>query len=327
MSWLSISPTSDFSIANIPFGIISTSTDPVPRPAIAIGDHVLDLKAFALGGGFAKSPEAKRHSKVFAAATLNEFAALGRPVHRVVREYLQGVLGAETKHPELLKDNASLRKAALLPRSEVHNHVPMAIGDYTDFFAGKNHAYNAGMLFRGPAEPLTPNYLHLPVAYHGRASSVVVSGTPIRRPWGQILKDPKANPKMPVLTTAEKLDLELEIGMFICRENKMGSPVPVDDAESHVFGYVLMNDWSARDLQAWESAPLGPFTAKNLGTSISAWVILADALKDAKGPGIRNDTPLLPYLKEKAKYNILSVKLEVDVITAKAVVTYAQETC
>lgn len=315
MSWLSVSPTSHFSIANIPFGIISTAADASPRPAIAIGDYALDLKAFAAGGGFAGSADLEKHQAVFSAPTLNDFAALGRPFHRAAREYLQAVLGAETRHPELLKDNEQLRKAALVPRSEVRNHLPMAVGDYTDFYAGKNHAYNVGVLFRGPANALQPNYLHLPVAYHGRASSVVVSGTPIRRPWGQILKDPKAEPKVPVLATAEKLDIELEMGMFICRENKLGSPVPVDEADDHVFGYVLMNDWSARDLQAWEYVPLGPFTAKNMGTSISAWVVLADALKDAKGPGIPNDTPLLPYLQEKTKDNVLSIELEVDLIS------------
>ncbi|PNY24990.1 Fumarylacetoacetase [Tolypocladium capitatum] len=316
MSWLSVSPTSHFSLANIPFGVVSTAADTSPRPAIAIGDYALDLRVFAAGGGFAGSADIKKHVAVFSAPTLNEFAALGRSFHRAVRGYLRAVLAADTKHPELLRDNEQLRKAALVPRAEVQNHLPMAVGDYTDFYAGKNHAYNVGVLFRGRDNALQPNYLHLPVAYHGRASSVVVSGTPIRRPWGQILKDAKAEPKVPVLATAEKLDLELEMGMFICRENKMGSPVPVDEADDYVFGYVLLNDWSARDLQLWETVPLGPFTAKNLGTSISAWVVLADALKDAKGPGIPNDTPLLPYLQEKSKDNVVGIELEVDLITA-----------
>ncbi|KYK54256.1 hypothetical protein DCS_06213 [Drechmeria coniospora] len=316
MSWLNIPPSSHFSMANIPFGIISTGEDSTPRPAIAIGDYALDLKAFAAGGGFKASPEIAKNEAVFSSTTLNDFAALGRPLHRSVREYLQATLSADTKHPELLKDNDGLRKQALLPRAEVRNHLPMAIGDYTDFYAGKNHAYNVGVLFRGPANALQPNYLHLPVAYHGRASSVVVSGTPLRRPWGQVLKDPKAEPKVPALAPADKLDLELEMGMFVCRENGLGSPVPVDEAEQHIFGYVLMNDWSARDLQAWEYVPLGPFTAKNLGTSISAWVVLADAMNDCKGAGIANETPLLPYLRESKKDNVLDVNLEVDIITA-----------
>ncbi|CAM1501483.1 Fc.00g034670.m01.CDS01 [Cosmosporella sp. VM-42] len=313
MSWLSIPATSHFSLANIPFGIISSASNPSPRPAVAIGDHVLDIQAFANSGGFAASPEIQKHASVFSSNTLNAFAALGRPFHRAVRQYLQAVLAQDTKYPELLKDNGQLRSLAIMPRSEAKNYLPLAIGDYTDFYAGKNHAYNVGVLFRGPANALQPNYTHLPVAYHGRASSVVPSGTPIRRPWGQILRP---DTKVPILSPCEKLDLELEMGMFICKENPLGTPVSVHEAEEHIFGYVLMNDWSARDIQAWEYVPLGPFTAKNLGTSISPWVVLADALEAAKGPGIANDTELLPYLKQNTKDSVLGIELEVDLITA-----------
>jgi fumarylacetoacetase len=311
MSWLNIAPDSPFSIANIPFGIISSSTDPTPRPAVAIGDHALDLKAFSFDGGFASSNEINQKASVFSEPTLNAFAALGRPFHRLVREYLQSVLSSDTKSPEVLKDNGKLRESALLPLSQVKNHLPLAIGDYTDFYASTNHAFNVGCLFRGPENALQPNYKHLPVAYHGRASSVVVSGTPIRRPWGQILRDPKADPKVPVLAPCEKFDLELEMGMFICRANNMGEPVPVNQAEEHIFGYVLMNDWSARDIQAWEYVPLGPFTSKNLGTSISPWVVLADAAIP-RTTGLENTNELLPYLKEDRKDNVLDITLEVD---------------
>ncbi|KID90466.1 fumarylacetoacetase [Metarhizium guizhouense ARSEF 977] len=317
MSWLTISPDSHFSIANIPFGIISTSSDATKRPAVAIGDYALDLKAFASGGGFSASSEIQKHQDVFAAESLNNFAALGRSFHRSAREYLQAIFSADTKHPQILKDNEQLKKTALLKRADVQNHLPLNIGDYTDFYAGKNHAYNVGVLFRGPDNALQPNYTHLPVAYHGRASSVVVSGTPLHRPWGQILKDPKAEPKIPTLSPCQRLDLELEMGMFICRENKLGSPIPVDEAENYIFGYVLMNDWSARDIQAWEYIPLGPFTAKNMGTAISAWVVLADALNNSRTAGIPNDNTLLPYLQEKKKDNCLNIHLEVDVTTAK----------
>jgi len=314
MSWLNIAPDSPFSIANIPFGIISSSTDPTPRPAVAIGDHALDLKAFSFDGGFASSNEINQKASVFSEPTLNAFAALGRPFHRLVREYLQSVLSSDTKSPEVLKDNGKLRESALLPLSQVKNHLPLAIGDYTDFYASTNHAFNVGCLFRGPENALQPNYKHLPVAYHGRASSVVVSGTPIRRPWGQILRDPKADPKLPVLAPCEKFDLELEMGMFICRPNNMGEPVPVNQAEEHIFGYVLMNDWSARDIQAWEYVPLGPFTSKNLGTSISPWVVLADAAIP-RTTGLENTNELLPYLKEDRKDNVLDITLEVDLTT------------
>ena len=315
MSWLNVDPKSDFSIANIPFGIISTSADATPRPAIAIGDYALDLKAFSAGGGFSASPEIQKHAAVFSASSLNGFAALGRPFHRTVREYLQSVLGADTKTPQALKDNEALRKTALLARGDVKNHLPMTVGDYTDFYAGKNHAFNLGCMFRGPDNALQPNYLHLPVGYHGRASSVVVSGTPLRRPWGQVLKDPKAEPKIPSLSASQRVDIELEMGMFVCRENGLGNPVPVDKADDYIFGYVLMNDWSARDIQPWEYVPLGPFTAKNWGTSISAWVVLADALNEFKGPGIKNETELLPYLKEKEANNVFNIGLEVDLIS------------
>ncbi|KAM0344765.1 hypothetical protein ACHAPU_007138 [Fusarium lateritium] len=313
MSWLSIPEDSHFSIANIPFGIISTSSNSTPRPAIAIGDHVLDLGAFAKGDGFSPASDLHQHLDVFSQPSLNAFAALGRPVHRAVRSYIQSVFAKDTTHPEVLKDNQKLQDAALLKRADVKNHLPMAIGDYTDFYAGKNHAYTIGCLFRGPDNALQPNYTHLPVAYHGRSSSVVVSGTSIHRPWGQILRPGN---KVPDLSPCQRLDIELEMGMFICRENAMGSPVPVNEADEHIFGYVLMNDWSARDIQAWEYVPLGPFTAKNLGTSISAWVVLADALEGAKTAGIKNDNELLPYLKEKKQENVLDIDLEVEIITA-----------
>ncbi|KAG5943144.1 hypothetical protein E4U53_007110 [Claviceps sorghi] len=315
-SWLSIAPDSHFSIANIPFGIISTSSDATKRPAVAIGDYALDLKAFAAAGGFSSCPEIQKHAGVFADESLNAFAALGRSFHGLVREYLQSVFKAETKVPQVLKDNERLRETALLKRCETQNHLPLIIGDYTDFYAGKNHAFNVGALFRGPDNALQPNYTHLPVAYHGRASSVVISGTPIRRPWGQILKDPKAEPKVPVLSPCEKLDLELEMGMFICRENPLGQPIAIGDAKDYIFGYVLMNDWSARDIQAWEYIPLGPFTSKNLGTAISAWVVLADALEGSKTAGIANDHALLPYLEEKTNENCLNIQLEVE-LTSK----------
>ena len=310
-SWLSSTQDSHFSLANIPFGIISSTPNTTHRPAIVIGDHVLDLDAFARGGGFSASRDIQQHKSVFSASTLNAFAALGRPFHRLVRDYLQSILATDTNHAEILKNNLKLRQSAVLLRSEVQNHLPLAIGDYTDYYAGENHAYNVGVLFRGPENALQPNYRHLPVAYHGRASSIVPSGTPIRRPWGQIIRPGE---KLPALAPCAKLDLELELGMFICKENSLGHPIPVTEAEEYIFGYVLMNDWSARDIQAWEYIPLGPFTAKNLGTSISTWVVLADALESTKQPGIKNNTKLLPYLQQESTDSVLSIELEVRLI-------------
>ncbi|EQB48561.1 fumarylacetoacetase [Colletotrichum gloeosporioides Cg-14] len=310
-SWLPIAPRSHFSLQNIPFGVISSNEKPQHRPAVAIGDHVLDLDAFAQGGGFSKAPTLSTDQlKVFSQPTLNSFAELGRPVHRLVRLYLQEIFQDTTPHPDILKDNDALKKSALRPASEVSLHLPFAIGDYTDFFAGRNHAHNVGTLFRGAANALQPNYSHLPVAYHGRASSVVVSGTPLRRPWGQALPAPGATE--PVFRPCARLDIELEIGMFICKPNNLGSPIPVKEAEEYIFGYVLMNDWSARDIQQWEYVPLGPFNAKNFGTSISPWVVLADALEPFRTKGLQNDVQLQSYLREDRTENVLDINLEVS---------------
>ncbi|KAL3482833.1 hypothetical protein BJX62DRAFT_99233 [Aspergillus germanicus] len=317
-SWLQIPKNSPFSLANIPFGIISSSKITSRVPAIAIGDYALNLNAFASSGGFSQLPAIQSHLDVFNQPTLNAFAALGRSVHRQVREYIQKVLGADTPYPQLLKDNASLQKEALLPLSEVTNHLPMQIGDYTDFYAGLNHAYNIGVLFRGPDNALQPNYKHLPVAYHGRASSVVPSGTPIHRPQGQILANPAANPKVPTFSPCKRLDIELELAFFVSQPNDLGKPVHINNAEDHIFGVVLMNDWSARDIQAWEYVPLGPFNAKNFGTTITPWVVLIDALEPFRTTGIEpgNRDSLLPYLREKRAENAYDIPLEIEVTNA-----------
>lgn len=314
-SWLQIPRNSPFSLANIPFGIISTVKNTARVPAIAIGDYALNLSIFASSGGFSQLPSIQTHLDVFNQPTLNAFAALGRPVHRQVREYLQAIFRADTPYPRLLRDNASLQNEALLPLSEVTNHLPMQIGDYTDFYVGLNHAFNVGVLFRGPENALQPNYKHLPVAYHGRASSVVVSKTPVRRPNGQILANPTATPKIPVFSPCRRLDIELELAAFVCKGNELGKPVPIDEAEDHIFGLVLMNDWSARDIQAWEYVPLGPFNAKNFATTITPWVVLLDALEPFRAANLEpgNRESLLPYLREKRAVNGYDIALEVEI--------------
>ncbi|KAJ4855451.1 fumarylacetoacetate (FAA) hydrolase family domain-containing protein [Trichoderma breve] len=317
MSWLPLQPTSLFSLANIPFGIFSTPNNSTCRPGIAIGDYVLDPQSFANGGGFCASVDIQQHVAVFSAKTLNPFAILGRKFQRTVREYLQSILSIDTKNPEILRDNFVLRKDAIISLFDVQMHRPLDIGDYTDFYAGIHHASNVGKILRGPANALQPNYTHMPIAYHGRASSVVISGTAIRRPWGQIVPNLKAETKVPILGPSEKLDFELELGLFICQENTMGEPISISEAEKYVFGYVLINDWSARDLQSWEYVPLGPFGAKNFGTSISAWVVLADAIETTKGSGIQNSSQLLPYLSENSLNSIPQIELEVEITTAK----------
>ncbi|KAL6925388.1 hypothetical protein ACHAP8_012286 [Fusarium lateritium] len=313
-SWIPIPAKSHFSLANFPFGIISTSSQTTPRPAVVIGEQVLDLSVFARNDGFSKLSDFPADKlDVFSQSTLNGFAALGRSVHRATRAYLQDIFRKDTPYPEILKDNAHLREQALMPLVEVKSHVPLSIGDYTDFFAGRNHAQTVGALFRGPANALQPNYSHLPVAYHGRASSVVVSGTPLQRPWGQVLPNPQS--QEPVFKPCSRLDIELELGMFVSKGNKLGSSIAVEDAEEYIFGYVLMNDWSARDIQQWEYVPLGPFNAKNFGTTISPWVVLADALEPFRGEGLLNETPLQRYLDEKRKDPILHINLEVSLTT------------
>ncbi|KAF2159092.1 hypothetical protein M409DRAFT_30373 [Zasmidium cellare ATCC 36951] len=308
-SWLKIDPKSHFSIHNIPFGIISTTNAAQPRPAVAIGSYALDLHAFAHGNGFSKLSIVQPHQAVFSQPTLNAFAALGRPVHRVVREYLQSVFLENGPFPDVLQQDDQLQKAALVPLEQCKLHLPMQIGDYTDFYAGLNHAYNVGVLFRGPQNALQPNYKHLPVGYHGRASSVVVSNTPIRRPTGQILASPAAEKKEPILSPCKKLDIELELGCFVCKHSALGEPVNIHDAPEHLFGVVLMNDWSARDIQAWEYVPLGPFNSKNFGTTISPWVVLIDALEPFATTGLENDTVLLPYLNEKDRKSHYAIDL------------------
>ena len=258
---------------------------------------------------------------MFSQPVLNDFAALGQTVHRQVRRYIQQVFSQDTPWPELLKDNLQLQNRCLLPLQEVQNHLPMQIGDYTDFYAGRNHAYNVGALFRGPENALQPNYSHLPVGYHGRASSVVISGTPIRRPCGQILHDPAAIPKKPSLTACSKLDIELELGAFVCKANKLGDPVSIESAKESLFGVVLLNDWSARDIQAWEYVPLGPFTAKNFGTTISPWIVLTEALEPFLIQSMENSTELLPYLQEKRRDNVYDIALEVELINSNGAST------
>lgn len=314
-SWLSIPRGSHFSLANIPFGIISTASSKTPRVAVAIGDHALDLEVFAAYNGFSALSTIQPHQAVFSQPTLNAFAALGRPIHSVVRKYIQSVFAEDTPYPEVLKTNPSLQKQAIYPLKEVQTHLPFKIGDYTDFYAGLNHAYNVGVLFRGPANALQPNYKHLPVGYHGRASSVVVSGTPIRRPNGQILENPTAEKKVPSFSPCRKLDIELELGAFVCKANNMGEPISIGEVEESLFGVVLMNDWSARDIQAWEYVPLGPFNAKNFGTTISAWVVLAESLEPFLAKGLENDSELLPYLREQKTENVYDIKLQVDLKT------------
>lgn len=309
--WFPIPPDSHFSLANIPFGIITTQGSENRHVAVAIGDQVVDLAVFASFDGFSGLPAIKPHLEVFHQPVLNDFAALGRSVHREVRQYLQQIFTEGTELSEAFKkDPIALR--GTFPLGDVETHIPFRIGDYTDFYVGKYHAENAGAAILGRARALGPNYMHLPVGYHGRASSVVVSGTLIKRPWGQVMENPGVKDPKPIFAPSKRLDFELELGAFVCKANMMGEPVDIKDAHENIFGFVLMNDWSARDIQGWEMAPLGPFNSKNFGTSVSAWVVLADALEPFKTTGIENENGVLPYMQEKRRENVYDLNLEVE---------------
>lgn len=311
-SWLDVPNDSPFSLANIPFGIITTPASSSPHVGVAIGKYALNLSVFASSSGFSECPAITSHLDVFSQPALNDFAALGRPVHREVRQYLQKVFEEGSRFSPAKGFTKPYDEGGLFLLKDVKTHLPFRIGDYTDFFVGKHHAHNAGVIIRGVDNPLHPNYVHLPVGYHGRASSVVVSGTPIHRPHGQIVGDPYANNPKPVFAPSKRLDFELELGAFLCKANKMGEPVPIKEAEENIFGLVLMNDWSARDIQAWEMIPLGPFNSKNFGTSVSGWVVLTDALEPFKAPGIENENQVLPYMREAKKETVYDLNLEVE---------------
>src|SRR5581483_2084288 len=211
------------------------------------------------------------------------------------------------------RDNAALRQAALVPMSEVEMLLPVEIGDYTDFYSSREHATNCGTMLRGADNALSPNWLHLPVAYHGRSSSVVVSGTDLRRPHGQTKSDMAA---APTFGPSLAVDFELEMGLFIGTGNRLGEPIPASRAMEHVFGLVLANDWSARDIQKWESMPLGPFLAKNFGTSISPWVVTLDALAPFRTAGPVREPKPLPYLQSTGDW-AFDIHLEVYLQGAK----------
>lgn len=311
-SWVPLDRNGDFSLHNLPFGIFSHGSSQ-PRAGVRIGEHVLDLSALAADEQAQKNlPSIRDLASVFSQSTLNGFAALGRGVHRAVRGDLQRILGQATDLPAVLKDNEGLQQKALIPADKVKMHLPMHIGDYTDFYAGYHHAYKVGVLFRGPDNALQPNYTHLPVGYHGRSSSIVVSGTPIRRPHGQLLLNPAAKPQVPTTGPCRRLDFELELGCFIGKPNNMGDAIGIDQADEHIFGYVLLNDWSARDIQAWEYVPLGPFNGKNFGSTISPWVVVPEALEPFRSEPLENKTPIQDYLKESQKQNVYNINLEVN---------------
>lgn len=303
MSFIEVSPDSDFPLQNLPYGVFSTADNPTHRIGVAIGNQVLDLSVIR---HLFTGPILQSQQDVFAENTLNSFMGLGRAAWQEARTTLQQLLSAQEP---LLSNNKDLRARAFVPQSDAIMHLPAKIGDYTDFYSSKNHAYNVGCMFRGPDNALMPNWTHLPVGYHGRASSIVISGTPIRRPNGQTRPD-ESQP--PVFGPCKLFDFELEMAFLVGPGNQLGEPISMDKAEDHIFGMVLMNDWSARDIQKWEYVPLGPFLGKNLGTSISPWVVTMDALKPFVVPNATQDPKPLPYLYHEDPYNF-DIHLEVAI--------------
>jgi len=278
-----------FPIQNLPFGVCRRPDEPSPRVCTAIGDHILDLAVVAEAGLLDGPALAGRD--VFARETLNDFMALGRDAWREARARLGELLDVETL---TLQQDKALCARALVPMHRVEMLLPVAIGDYTDFYSSREHATNVGTMFRGAENALNPNWVHLPVGYHGRASSIVAGGGEVRRPLGQT-KDDKAD--FPTFGPSRELDFELEIGAFIGAGNRLGEPIAAADALDHVFGLVLVNDWSARDIQRWEYVPLGPFLAKNFATTISPWVVTLEALEPFRVAGPPQRPAPLPYLR------------------------------
>ena len=314
-SFIEVPAGSHFPIQNLPFGIFQPNAGK-PRVGVAIGDLIVDLSVLEELNHF-RSPEFQ-DGEVFSGDSLNGFLALGRPAWRKTREILQELLAADTP---ALRDNAELRERVFHRQSEVSMKLPARIGNYTDFYSSYHHAHNVGTMLRGAENALMPNWKWLPVAYHGRASSVVLSGADVRRPQGQI-KPPDAS--APIFSPTKSLDYELEMAFLIGPGNSLGQPVPIDRAIDHIFGLVLMNDWSARDIQAWEYQPLGPFLAKNFCTSISPWVVTLDALEPFRKPLPSQDPEPLPYLRAKNDFTFdihLEARLQTSSMTAPQIIT------
>jgi fumarylacetoacetase len=294
----------DFPVQNLPFGVFRAARDDEPRVGVAIGDQVLDVSAAGQRGLFSPDDEARMAADACNAAALNRLMALGDRHWSALRRRIF----------ELLRHDApaGLREGVpLLPMAEVEMQLPAQVGDYTDFYASIYHAANVGSMFR-PDNPLLPNYKWLPVAYHGRASSLLPSGTPIRRPCGQMRSDPD---KPPVFGPTQRLDYEVEAGFFVGLGNILGEPIPIARAEQHIFGMCLVNDWSARDVQTWEYQPLGPFLSKSFATTVSPWVVTLEALAHYRTRAfVRDDADprLLPHLSDPEDQQYGGIELTVE---------------
>jgi fumarylacetoacetase len=297
-TWVNVPHKTDFPVQNLPFGVIRYNED--VHVASRIGDFVIDLavlnRSGLLGVDYVQ--------EIFEKDSINTLLSIGKDNLRRLRDRLSWLLDARHKD---LSDNEDLVDKCLLEIEKVEVLIPLRVPNYTDFYSSIEHATNVGIMFRGKENALMPNWKHMPIGYHGRASSIVVSGTPIKRPSGQY-KLP--DQEVPVFGPSLQLDFELEMAFVTCKENELGVPIPIHEAEDHIWGMLIFNDWSARDIQAWEYQPLGPFLGKNFGSSISAWVIALDALEHFRVEGPKQDPAPLPYLQIPG-FNNFHIELEV----------------
>ena len=302
-SFIDVAQNSDFPIQNLPYGIFSNTQDGVRRAGTAIGEWVLDLAALE-ANGYLKIQAGETY---FAQSTLNKFIESGKANWSKIRAELQELLSADNAE---LRDNSALREQVFFKQADVTLHLPVHVPGYTDFYSSKEHATNVGCMFRDPKNALLPNWSELPVGYNGRASSVIVSGTDIVRPSGQI-KLPNAD--RPQFSACRKLDFELETGFIVGKANNLGEPIAIENAWDHIFGMVLFNDWSARDLQQWEYVPLGPFNAKTFASSISPWIVTLEALEPFKTHSPVQEPQPLAYLCEDHSSNSYDINLSVEI--------------
>jgi len=302
-SWIEVKSDSDFPIQNIPFGIFSPAGKS-PRPATIIGETLIDLSVLAEEGFFDDIIDEEYDA--FFASSLNDLISLGKEFTAKLRNKISELFSHDN---EIIRDDSELKSKLLFRQENVEMHMPVEVGDYTDFYSSIEHATNVGTMFRDPDNALFPNWRHLPVGYHGRASSIVVSGTDIHRPNGQTLP---AGEDKPVFGPCRLFDFELEMAFITGKGNKLGNPVKLEDAEDYIFGMVIFNDLSARDIQKWEYVPLGPFLAKNFGSVISPWIVTLDALKPFRVEGPKQEPEVLPYLKFKGNRNF-DINLEVAI--------------
>ena len=301
-SWLEVPQESDFPIQNIPFGVFLTREN-VVTVGTRIGNFAIDLGALQQMNYF---EDIELTDDMFMQDTLNDFISDGQKTWRLVRNRIADIFDAE--NPKL-RDNQEHKKIVIFNMDEVEMQLPVLIGDYTDFYSSKEHATNVGKMFRDPENALLPNWLHIPVGYHGRSSTIIPSGIPVNRPMGQTLPNGETTP---VFGPSRLIDFELETAFITTDVNIMGENIPIHEAEDYIFGMVLLNDWSARDIQKWEYVPLGPFLAKNFASSISPWIVTMDALEPFRTKSPKQEPTPLPYLQQKGKHSF-DINLEVAI--------------